>query len=138
MVDGLVSVGCKLPNGIKLELLDNSGVVVAEKTLRGVAHDRMKAPPLLVGGYAFTSIDADFWAAWKEKYKDSPILKEQLVIDHKQEASAKAMAVERSEIRSGKEPINPKTLDKEADMNRRIPGGDSGVTENPKSERSAA
>lgn len=92
---GMISVGCKMPSGLHMELItrieqkDAAGVV----QLAGVRRDRFAtlkgnsldlAPgaknPVLVGGYAFTDVDADKFAEWLKQNDGSSLLVDKQII----------------------------------------------------------
>lgn len=97
-----VTVACKLPNGLQLELEGKERVV-----LRGTAVP-FGAAPVDVGGYALTqNVDADFWNEWLAKYKNYPPVKKGLVFAYAKPQDAQARALEMKDERSGLEPIDP-------------------------------
>ena len=87
MASDVVYVGCKMPNGVvlnltKYELLDkNSGMVrrigdeLETVTLKGNAV-KQGVPDLSVGGYVFTAVPRDFWEEWFLTHDDSSLLKD--------------------------------------------------------------
>lgn len=90
-----VTVGCKLPNGIHLDVQDK------RVTLNGANSSR------IIGGYGLTQVDKDFWDAWVKAYADSPMLKNHLVFAQGTEANASAKAEEQAEVKSGFERLQP-------------------------------
>lgn len=91
-----VTVGCKLPNGLHLDLGDK------RVTLNGANSAR------IVGGYGITEgVDAAFFEAWKKTYADSPAVKNGLVFAHGKTGDVEAQAREQAEIRTGLEPLDP-------------------------------
>lgn len=108
----IVVVGCKLPNGLVLNLDRYVPIGPPEKgqirrevsrvgpfTLRGWAHERDKAPPAdMVGGYALTPIPRDFWEEWLKRNEDSDLLRDGLIFAGESLARAKAEAQEKAAI----------------------------------------
>jgi hypothetical protein len=119
-----VTVASKLPFGLILHIDDMVEVREAmynggertvmrarprpEKyTLKGNAIDwaPQAENPRLFGGYALTSgIPRDFWDAWLEQHKDSDLVKNYQVFAAAR-ANTEGAAKEKSEIRSGLEPL---------------------------------
>lgn len=91
----LVTVGCKLPNGLHLDLDGRRA------TINGANSSR------IVGGYGLTEVDKDLWEAWAKAYAESPLIKNGLVFAQGSAASAEAKAKEQAEIKSGLEPLVP-------------------------------
>lgn len=92
----LVTVGCKLPNGLHL---DHAG---KRFTLRGANASE------LIGGHGLTQIPADFWEAWATAHADFEPLKQGLIFAEAKANDAKAAAEDNSENKSGFEGIDPK------------------------------
>jgi hypothetical protein len=125
---GFVSVACKIPNGLVLQLCKE--VKYWEETPGG-ARERKRfdkfgaryllagpaypvgttAPgypdrPLIAGGYAITKdIPADFWDAWIEQNRASSFVENLQVFALPDIASIRDQAKERREVRSGFEPL---------------------------------
>lgn len=96
-----LSIGCKLPNGLHLDLKDNSGELVRH-TLNGANATR------IIGGYGIThNIPADFMAGWLKKNAKHPAVVKGLIFTHTDAISAESIAKERREAVSGLEPIDP-------------------------------
>lgn len=89
-----VIVGCKLPNGLHL---DHQGT---RHTLNGSNHAQ------IVGGYGMTEVPKDFFEAWSEANKDSPLLTSEVIFSQGTRPSAESAAKERGEVQSGFEPLN--------------------------------
>ena len=124
---GSISIACKLPNGIVLRTGTFTEVPVSvlgggvrmervwqadgqSITLKGNSRPfggEYQAP--IDGGYALThGVDLDLWTRWFEDNKDSPLVKNQMVFAHAKKDFVEGMAKDRSEIRSGMEPLQPK------------------------------
>jgi hypothetical protein len=97
----VVTVACKLPNGLILEL-DGVRVELAGPAVAwGV-------PPRDVGGYALThGVDADFFVRWMSVYKDYTPVKRGLIFACAKPQDAEARAREMKDEKSGLEPLNP-------------------------------
>lgn len=97
-----VTVACKLPNGLLLELQGEERVKLAGTAVPwGVA-------PRDVGGYALThNVDADFFARWLSVYKDYTPVKRGLIFAYPKSQDAQARALEMKNEKSGLEPIDP-------------------------------
>lgn len=91
----LVTVGCKLPNGLHLDVQGKRA------TLNGANSSR------IVGGYGLTQVDKDLWDAWVKAYADSTLVKNHLVFAQGTDASAASKAEEQSEVKSGFERLQP-------------------------------
>lgn len=120
---GTVTVACKLPNGIILQLFDM--VEQEEVTLAGARTIRkampnfdrepvhikgcsspLGSPILLVGGYALTyGVDAQFLAEWMRQHADSDILKSRLLFAHEARDYVEDKAKEQRELLSGLQPM---------------------------------
>lgn len=124
-----VTVGCRLPNGLVLQLFAMDDVTEAVPngyksvkmarrldetyTLNGTAIDiekvkRGEMTHLIFDGAALTSgIPKAFWDEWAETYKDSEFVKNGHVFAHATDDGARRMATERAGQRTGLEPIDP-------------------------------
>lgn len=122
-----VTVACKLPNGLWLQLYDMvdgremtpQGPQVTKVARKSGAPIKLNGCALrfgqtsevpMPGGYALTQVPADFWAKWLEANEDSDIVQNRLVFAHDtaDKASAQAREQLREKVRSGLEPIDPK------------------------------
>lgn len=131
-----VTVACKLPNGLFLDLMgeeeiemmpSNSGPVkqvrrqlLKRQFVRGVAAERRldrgddNGKPIehggldiVQGGYGLTfDVDASFWDAWLAQNQNYPPVKNGLIFATTKDKAA-SRAREQEEIRSGLEPIDP-------------------------------
>lgn len=99
---GVVTVGCKLPNGLHLDLKANDGAIVRH-TLKGANAAR------IVGGYGITeNIPDDFMKAWLKKNAKHPAVISGAVFIHNDTKSAETIAKERSgAVTTGLEPVDP-------------------------------
>lgn len=123
-----VIVGCNFPNGLVLRLFDKKEVfqevmngvkrVVeisvpranAQVTLRGPAVVHGELPRYkIIGkrpreGYGLTRVDAAFFHEWWAQNQETDLVKNKVVIVHKDTAG---MAKDMLDVRSGMEPLNP-------------------------------
>lgn len=128
---GTVIVGCKLPNGIILQLCRREA---SREPVMGGGHrdvdvwrkfgDKyvVKGPAvpfgtvpkyLIAGGYALTSgIPEDFWEQWLAQNAESDIVKNELIIAHKTMEDVENQCIGNENHRSGLEPIDPRRLPK--------------------------
>lgn len=125
-----VVVGCKLPNGVHLQLqrktrptdpvtgreYDFWERMPGGYTLNGIALDhaklaRAEMPEFLLVGSprpsAFTTIPRAFWEEWVEQNKHTPLYLSGDVWGSDNETDARVMAKERSQQRTGFEPVDP-------------------------------
>jgi len=89
-----VTVCCKMPNGL---IIDHEG---KSARLNGANHSE------LIGGYGMTEVDKELWEAWKAKFHDNSLIKNEIVFAQATKASAKKAAEEREEINSGFERLS--------------------------------
>lgn len=108
---GTVTVACKMPGGVILNLDKYDTAAQGQipqrisggfVTLKGNAINRdpskIESMPRLVGGYAFTEIDADFWDAWVKSHADSPLLKDRLIFAQPKAENAESKAKAQAEV----------------------------------------
>jgi hypothetical protein len=96
-----VIVGCKLPNGLHLDLKDKSGEV-RRVTINGANSAR------IVGGYGLThDVDAEFMTDWFKRNHKHPAVLNRSIFIHAEEASARAIAKEQAEVTTGLQAIDP-------------------------------
>lgn len=122
---GTVTVACKLPNGLRLRVFKPTTVSEpvmgggtkevtrydqdgADVVVRGTATPAGVALVNSLSGYALTTIDADFWAKWKEQNKDHDAVKNGLIFASAKPDEVKGVAKECEKVRSGLEPLSPK------------------------------
>jgi hypothetical protein len=92
----LVSVACKLPHGLVLDLEEKGKVV-----LKGALHSDA------VGGYGITKVDKEFWEAWSKLYAEFPPFKAGHVFAQETEKNLRAEAEEKSDEKTGFERLDP-------------------------------
>lgn len=94
-----VTVGCKLANGLILELQDNSG---SGKKV----HIKGANASELVGGHGIThGVDKEFMDAWMAKNKDLSFVKNGFLFVHGKADSVVAEATEKAKEKTGAEPL---------------------------------
>jgi len=125
-----ITVACKLPSGLWLRVFRQSEVDVpisgmpgqfrketqsrlvgAPFRIAGAAQPVGAAPrALVVGGYALTTgVPRALWEEWLEQNRDSAIVRNSIVYAMDTREEAHDRAVEQEEVRSGLEPIDPRT-----------------------------
>lgn len=128
---GTVSVGCKLPAGLILqvfEMREGSELVMGggvrsvkvaqrlEKAVRlnGSATVFGTAPEhQIVGGYGITDgVDAEFFDLWQKQNADSEIVQKRLVFACSKNDAVMSEARAGRDVKSGLEPIDPNNLPK--------------------------
>lgn len=90
----VVYVGCKLPNGLLLQV-GNEAVELAGANASEI-----------VGGYGVTPVSRDFWDAWAAEHRSYEPLKNDLIFVQDKELDARAQAKEQKEVK-GIEGVNP-------------------------------
>lgn len=93
-----VTVACKLPNGLVLDLAG----VDQKFILNGAHHEEA------IAGHGMTEVDEDFWNKWSQIYKDFEPLKKELIFAQGGERSAAAKAKEQKGNKTGLEGLDPK------------------------------
>lgn len=97
-----VTIGCRLPNGIILDLYADSGAILKSVELAGansaVDSDIVILQPRHCG---YTEVDAGFWEAWVAKNPEFAPFKSGAIFMAKDERSAKAMNKELQTEKTG-------------------------------------
>lgn len=93
-----ITVACKLPHGIVLKVGGKS------VTLNGANSSR------IIGGYGLTSVDKDFYDAWKAEYASYAPLKNGLIFAQDSANKAEGQATEQAGIKSGLEPLKQEAV----------------------------
>lgn len=123
---GVVTVACKIPNGMRLHLdelvtvsIPNPGGGTKEGLqarpkgepiyIAGPAHHFGQAPKVLVvGGYALTpNIDGDFFEEWMKTHAEMDCVKNKLIKAFAKEGDAKGWSAEHAKQLSGLHPVIP-------------------------------
>lgn len=126
---GMVVVGCKIPNGVILQLSvfeqnaepvmggGHRDVKIGRKvgqtyTVRGPNVKFGEIPRfLMAGGYALTSgIPEDFWNTWLEQNKDAEMVKRELIVAYKSMDDVEAHCSNNETLKTGLEPMDPQNL----------------------------
>ena len=95
-----VTVGCKHPNGLRLDLdeyavneKDGKVSIIRGKMgpfiLKGWAVP-FGMPSMTEGGYRLSEVPADFWAAWYQRNKDSSLILDKVIMPPHKDAVAQA------------------------------------------------
>lgn len=92
-----VTVACKLPNGLILDIPGAKEPVL----LRGANH------PEAIAGHGLTDVPTEFWEAWTKLYADFQPLKKEMIFAQGSERSAASKAKERKDEKSGLEGLDP-------------------------------
>lgn len=127
---GFVTVACKIPNGILLQLstMEKNSEPVMGGGHRDVQIGRKTGPKYLVrgprlkhgevpnfvmaGGYALTVgvVPEDFWNEWIRQNHDADIVKRELIFAHKSVDDVESQAENNAGLLTGLEPLNPNAL----------------------------
>ncbi len=124
-----VSVGCKIPNGLMLQLyrvetydeqLMAGGTRKAKRAipeglpvkLNGCARRVGKDMPhqILMGAGITHGVDADFFNEWVRRNADSDVVKKGLVFSQTKPGEIEAQVKDHRTLKSGMEPIDPRNL----------------------------
>ncbi|QDJ35838.1 hypothetical protein CBR67_03765 [Bordetella hinzii] len=92
-----VTVACKLPNGLVMDIPGAKEPVV----LKGSNHADA------IAGHGLTEVDADFWEAWTKLYADFQPLKQEMIFAQGNERNAVAKSKERKDEKTGLEGLDP-------------------------------
>lgn len=134
---GTVTVACKIPNGLRLRVFKETKVQEPvmgggtkevprfdqdgpEVVVRGPAVAFGQTLQFAASGYALTTIDAEFWAKWREQNKEHDAVKNGLIFASAKSDEVRGIAREREAVRSGLEPLqqrdDPRTPRKNAHL----------------------
>lgn len=122
-----VTVACRLPHGLYLDVVDPSvfdgidpkvGVVARpineanrvkiNGCARPVGVPLPDDAPQVVGGFALTpGVPAAFWETWLAQNKDAPFVRNNLIFAHEKAGSVVSEAKEKKALRSGFEGMDP-------------------------------
>ncbi len=81
-----VIVGCKLPNGLIIQMGDK------KVELKGANSTE------IVGGHGLTTVDKEFWDAWHSANLDFPAVENELIFASKSEKEAAAEAKDKNRV----------------------------------------
>lgn len=126
---GVVSVGCKLPGGLQIQLFNMEkrtelvmGGGVREVDIATPASARVKlngfarylgadSEHAIISGTGIThGVDADFFAEWLKRNKDMDVVKKGLVFAQAKAGEVEAQARDHKSLKSGLEAIDPGNL----------------------------
>ena len=127
----MIWVGCKLPSGLLLELLEEPDAETRKAMEAGAFNSRLQLPPkvrqsfMLKGAnsvandftvrglaqptfpYAVTPVPEDFWTEWLARHKSMAMVTRGFVFAVPNERAAKSEAKEREPEQTGVEPLRP-------------------------------
>lgn len=93
-----VTVGCKLPHGIHMDLGDK------RITLNGTNSSRV------IGGHGIThNVDKDHFDQWCKLHAASPMVKDKFIFAHEKAENVEAKAEDNAEHKNGFEGLDPKS-----------------------------
>lgn len=99
-----ISVGCRLPSGLVLEIPGKSRVILAGQRQ---AQERSPIIMLSQDDCGYTDVDQDFWEAWKKMVgPEFAPLKYGAIFEAKNQQDAKAKARELKKEKTGHEPLS--------------------------------
>jgi hypothetical protein len=145
---GTICVACKMPNGLILRnfKMETRQVPVLGGGMRDEGFARQVGDSVTIrgnrvpfgeqhkgpmaGGYALTTVDADFWNAWYEANKDSDIVRNRVIFAHEKPEAAERKAREQGKVKSGLEPLDMSTVQrggKTVTADERVPRPRPGV-----------
>lgn len=112
-----LTIGCKLPSGLLMQLGNPQDGNYAEVQLNGANQGdyigRNEAGKIFIpkteNGYGLTQVDSEFFNKWRAKFKVNAErwLKEGILFVVEDKASAQAAAADGSDVRTGFEQIDP-------------------------------
>lgn len=103
---GTITVGCKMPNGIKLPAMPGSPDGFDPPVLNGAYTNPSfdeRVGMLDSIAYGKTEVDADYWAAFSERFKNWPPLKRGIIFAASKPADMKAKAKDAEAVKTGLE-----------------------------------
>lgn len=105
----VISVGCKLPHGMHLDIRD-AEQPIQRVTLKGINSLTAGAiiRPALREGFAITeNVPKQFFEEWMRTHRNHPAVKNNLIFAHTQIESVRDMGEEFKDELNGFEPIDP-------------------------------
>lgn len=101
-----ITIGCRLPSGIVLDVEKDGKVVSVELAGQRQAQQRSPVIILTPDDYGLTEVDADFWDAWKKQVgPEFGPLKNNSIFEAKNKTEAKAKAKDAKEQKTGLEAL---------------------------------
>jgi len=114
-----VQVGCKLPAGLIMELIEVNKDSPTQPMprdpdkplvfLKGPSSARVHTPNPLQHAFVLTEVEESFAREWFRRNKDAAFIKNGMVFLQEKAQDGKAVAKERRDITTGFESINPKS-----------------------------
>lgn len=106
MAGKIVVIGCRLPCGLILDLVNASGDTIKVE-LNGQNSAQEGSPIILLSkrDYGTTLVDGDFWEEWKKQYAGFPALKSGAIFEAKDEREARVIHAEVQNEPTGHEPM---------------------------------
>lgn len=96
-----VTIGCKLPHGLIIEIGTPEDEGYVSVTLKGGNSSA------IIGGYGLTRVSADVWAEWVRTHKFFPALRNGQLFVTPSEPDAQGEAVTRANVKTGFEGVDP-------------------------------
>ncbi|CAI3958990.1 unnamed protein product [Commensalibacter communis] len=108
----MVSVACKRPNGLILELKKHDGTI-ERVTLKGATQSSFFKPELgmLPGLYGITEVPEEFWQEWTKVNKDYSPLVNKEIFAQPTEKEVEKQAEELKDEQTGLEGVNEQGVD---------------------------
>lgn len=107
-----VTIGCRLPSGIVLDL-EKNGQVVQSVELAGQRQTQQRSPIILLSAddYGVTEVEESFFEAWKAQVgKDFAPLASGAIFEAKNASDAGAKAKDLKAKKTGHEPASPEEI----------------------------
>jgi hypothetical protein len=115
-----LTIGCKLPSGLKLEIGKPHDPGYKSAELNGANQGKYTGRadsgrifvPTTEHGYGLTQIDSELWGEWKKRHKVNAEkwLRDGVLFVVEDKASAQAAAADGAEVVTGFEQLNPDKL----------------------------
>ena len=112
-----VWVGCKLPNGLVLELGKPEQQDKYQKII--LNGSSTAAIQNTAGGFGLTEVPRPFWEEWERKHKHLGWFKHGHVFAVSDFASAQAAGLEREKVLTGLEPLDPDQAPPEVEVDQK-------------------
>lgn len=108
----MVTVGCRLPHGIVMELIEPGELRLPAPRgdfveIKGANSLRIKGTNPLMGQFAYTQVDKSLAVEWFKRNANHPAVKGGALVMHETASGAAAKGKERANERTGFEPLNP-------------------------------
>jgi hypothetical protein len=113
-----VTVACKLPHGMHLEVRNPAGIVEQRVTIKGARLKTSASGREITAGHETTGdfgqaygltpdVPADFWARWARENAAYPPYAKGYIFAQSDIGDARAQARELAELQTGFEPLSP-------------------------------